>query len=116
MFFFARTTFQIDQTSSTATGGPIFRSQRKNQSVSTFRHNLCSSTEMEILLCGTKDVGDLTLLRLTTSYRGEFTDEHRIVQVSLSFVLEDRYIELCYGLRILLYTGGVLWSVEWCIR
>ena len=32
-----------------------------------------------MLLCGSRDIGDLSELRLTTTYRGDFSDEHKII-------------------------------------
>lgn len=37
---------------------------------------LCTSEELEELLCGSRDIGDLSLLRIHTTYRGAFHDEH----------------------------------------
>lgn len=40
---------------------------------------LCTSEELEELLCGSRDIGDLSLLRIHTTYRGKFDDEHPCV-------------------------------------
>lgn len=42
--------------------------------------NLCTHNEIEVLLCGSKDIGDLSYMRLQTKYAGEYHDEHKIVQ------------------------------------
>lgn len=36
--------------------------------------------QIEALLCGSGDIGDLSELRVRTHYRGDFTDEHIIIQ------------------------------------
>lgn len=41
--------------------------------------DICSCEEIELLLCGTREVGDLSELRLRTVYQGEFFDEHRVI-------------------------------------
>lgn len=40
---------------------------------------LCSHAEIESLLCGCRDIGELSLLRTTALYRGVFTDSHPII-------------------------------------
>ena len=42
--------------------------------------DMCTAEEVEVLLCGTPEVGDISLLRLYAQYRGEYTDEHRTIQ------------------------------------
>lgn len=42
--------------------------------------NLCTHTEIEVLLCGSNDIGDLSYMRLQTKYAGEYHDEHQIIQ------------------------------------
>jgi hypothetical protein len=39
----------------------------------------CTSLELEHVLCGMRDIGDLSELRLQTLYRGEFHDEHVVI-------------------------------------
>jgi E3 ubiquitin-protein ligase HERC4 len=41
--------------------------------------SLCTHYEIEILLSGSKDIGDLSALRLRTKYTGDFHDEHPII-------------------------------------
>jgi len=48
--------------------------------VSVFEHNMCSAPEMQMLLCGSHEVGDVSLLRLRTVYRGAYHDEHPTIQ------------------------------------
>lgn len=40
---------------------------------------LCSSSEIDMLISGSKDIGDLSLLRLSTTYSNGFNDEHPII-------------------------------------
>jgi alpha-tubulin suppressor-like RCC1 family protein len=48
-------------------------------SVSTFEYRMCSAQELEELLCGSRELGDISTLRLGSLYRGEFHDEHKII-------------------------------------
>jgi len=48
--------------------------------VSTFQYQLCSAQDLEEMLCGSRDVGDVSLLRLGSVYKGEFHDEHQVIQ------------------------------------
>jgi alpha-tubulin suppressor-like RCC1 family protein len=48
--------------------------------ISVFEHHMCSAPEMQELLCGSHDVGDISLLRLRTTYKGEYDDEHPVIQ------------------------------------
>lgn len=42
--------------------------------------NKCTHIELEQVLCGSRDVGDLSELRLHTTYKGDvFTDEHPVI-------------------------------------
>ena len=40
---------------------------------------MCSPQDLEELLCGSPEIGDLSLLRLHTIYRGVFDDEHPMI-------------------------------------
>lgn len=43
--------------------------------------DLCTHEEVEVLLCGTREIGDLSELRMNTVYKGaDFHDEHPVVQ------------------------------------
>jgi hypothetical protein len=43
-------------------------------------HILYSLQQIEHILCGSNEIGDLSLLRLNTQYKGEYTDESPIIQ------------------------------------
>jgi len=47
--------------------------------VSSFQYHLCSAQDLEEMLCGSHEVGDVSLLRLGSIYKGEFHDEHQII-------------------------------------
>lgn len=42
--------------------------------------DLCTHHEVEVLLSGSKEIGDLSSLRMHTKYTGEYYDEHPIIQ------------------------------------
>ena len=73
--FYSSSTSAFPEQSSTGTdtsaGVPL---------ISTFEYHLCSASELEELLCGSHNIGDISMLRLGTQYRGEYNDEHPIVQ------------------------------------
>ena len=65
---------------------------------------LCQPTDLEVLLCGSRDLGDLSALRLSTTYRGGlFNDEHPIINwfweaVSDFTVPQQRsFLQFCTG-------------------
>jgi hypothetical protein len=35
--------------------------------------------QLERILCGSRDIGDLSELRVRTIYKGEFSDDHPVV-------------------------------------
>lgn len=41
--------------------------------------NMSSHEELEHLICGSTEIGDLSELRIHTTYRGRFNDEHQVV-------------------------------------
>lgn len=41
--------------------------------------NMCGHEELEHIICGSTDIGDLSELRIHTAYRGKFNDEHPII-------------------------------------
>lgn len=43
-------------------------------------YDMCTHIELETIICGSPDVGDLSLLRMRTIYKGDFNDEHVIIQ------------------------------------
>jgi hypothetical protein len=64
---------------------------------------MCTPEDLEELLCGTRDVGDLSLLRLHTTYRGILTDEHPCAQwlweilSDLAMVQQRRFLQFVTG-------------------
>ena len=42
--------------------------------------SLCSSEEIEYLICGSSDIGDISELRQFTSYLGEYHDRHPVIE------------------------------------
>lgn len=42
--------------------------------------SLCSSEEIEYLVCGSSDIGDIMELRQFTSYLGEYHDRHPVIE------------------------------------
>ena len=71
--------------------------------VASFQYHLCTAQNMEELLCGSHDIGDISLLRLHTTYRGEFNDEHPIIHwlwsvlSELSTINLRRFLMFCTG-------------------
>jgi len=63
----------------------------------------CSSEELELLLCGSTDVGDLSLLRLSCTYRGDIDDESPLAQYlwetlsDFSFLLKKKFLQFVSG-------------------
>lgn len=43
-------------------------------------YDICTHTELEIVINGSPDVGDISDLRMHTEYRGEYNDEHHVIQ------------------------------------
>ena len=41
--------------------------------------NICGHEELEHIICGSTDIGDLSELRIHTVYRGKFDDDHPVV-------------------------------------
>jgi ubiquitin-protein ligase E3 A len=66
---------------------------------------LSTSTEIESYISGTHDISqdDMSLLRLSTTYKGVFTDEHKIINwfwdivSSLSSTLKHKFLEFVTG-------------------
>ena len=42
--------------------------------------SLCNSEEMEYIICGSSDIGDISELRQYTSYLGEYHDKHSVIE------------------------------------
>ena len=77
----------------------LFSNNTNNSNNNSNIVNILTHTEIEILLCGSKVIDDLSLLRLNTIYRGEFNDEHPIVQwFWVSFLL--KFIEYLFVFMI----------------
>ena len=66
---------------------------------------LCTSKEIEHIICGTRDLGDddLSILRINTTYKGVYTDEHPVINwlwdviSSLSSNDKRRFLEYVTG-------------------
>jgi hypothetical protein len=42
---------------------------------------LCTSEEIEYVICGSSDIGDISQLRLFTTYEGEYHDQHPVIEI-----------------------------------